>query len=155
VTITPEPYTVPAPIGFIPIASNPINSGADTFTPKAVESSTITAQENQPAPTATDDTIDPATVVPPGRLLLATGLDARAEKSFSNVNRVICDETTRFYTTSVKHFTIRNTKLKSTITLTDCYYATTIFEDIVSTTTETPVDYEETTQIQAITASAT
>lgn len=155
VTITSEPYTVPVPIGFTPIASNPINAGADTFTPKAVESSTTITQDNQPAPTVTDDTIDPATVVPPGRLLLATGLHARAEKSFSNVNRVICDETTRFYTTSVKPFTVRNTKLTSTITLTDYYYATTTFEDIVSTTTETPVDSEETTEIQAFTESTT
>lgn len=119
------------------------------------ESSTTITQDNQPEPTVTDDTIDPATAVPPGRLLLATGLHARAEKSFSNVNRVICDETTRFYTTSVKPFTVRNTKLTSTITLTDYYYATTTFEDTVSTTTETPVDYEETTEMQAFTESTT
>jgi len=155
VSITPESYTIPAPIGFTPIASNPINAGADTFTPKAVASSTIITQDNPPAPSATDDTIDPATVVPPGRLLLATGLHARAEKSFSNVNRVICDETTRFYTTSVKPFTVRNTKLTSTITLTDYYYPTTTFEDTVSTATETPVDHEETTEIQAFTESTT
>ena len=151
VTITPEAYTVAAPIGFTPIASNPMNAGADTFTPKAVESSSITTQDNQPTPSATGDTIDPATVVPPGRLMLATGLHVRAEKSLSNVNRVICDETTRFYTTSVKPSTVRNTKLTSTVTPTDYYYDTTTFVDTVSTTTETPVGYEETTESKATT----
>ena len=155
VTITPEPYTVAAPNGFTPIASNPINAGADTFTPKAVESSTIITQDNQPAPTVTDDTIDPATVVPPGRLLLATGLHVRAEKSFSNVNRVICDETTRFYTTSVKPFTVRNSKLTSTFTWPFFGTITTVFQDNISTTTETPIAYEETTEIETITESTT
>lgn len=78
-------------------------------------------------------------------------MHARAEKSFSNVNRVICDETTRFYTTSVKPFTVRNTRLTSTVTLTDYYYATTTFEYTVSTTTETPIDYEDTTEIKVFT----
>ena len=90
-------------------------------------------------------------MVPPGRLLLATGLHARAEKSFSNVNRVICDETTRFYTTGVKPFTVRHSILTSTVTWFNFNSVTTVFEDSVSTTTQTPVDYEETTEIQVTT----
>ena len=99
----------------------------------------------------TDDTVDSATVVPPGRLLLATGLQIRAEKSFSNVNRVICDETTRYYTTSVKPFTVRHSYLTSTVTNTNYGNVTITYEDFVSTVTEFPVAYEETTEIKAIT----
>lgn len=150
-TITPEPYIVPAPIGFTPIASNPLNAGADTFTPSAVQSSTITTQDQQLVLTTTDDTIDPSTVTPPGRLLLAPGLHVRAEKSFSNVNRVVCDETTRFYTTSVNPFTVRHSTLTRTLTWFDFVSITTVYQDSVSTTTETPFAHEETTEIQVTT----
>lgn len=154
-TVTPEPYTVPAPLGFTPIASNPANAGANTFPAVAaaagVSSKTTASQNEAPMTSATDDTIDPTTVVPPGRLLLATGLHARAEKSFSNVNRVICDETTRYYTTSVKPFTVRHSYRTSTVTRTDYGTYTIVYEDTVSTETEFPVDYEATTEIKAIT----
>jgi hypothetical protein len=150
-TITPEPYTVPTPIGFTPIASNPLNAGADTLTPSTALSSTITTQNEQAVPTTTNDTIDPATVVPPGRLLLATGLHVLAEKSFSNVNRVICDETTRFITTSVKPFTVRHSTRTRTVTWFDFHNVTTAYQDSVSTTTEISFAYEETTKIQITT----
>ena len=155
VTIAPEPSTVSAPIDFTPIASNPANAGADRFTAVELSSVITTTQEEQPMETMTDDTDDAITVVPPGRLLVTTGLHIRAEKSFSNVNRVICDETTRFYTTSVKPFTVRHSTLTSTVTWTYWNVYTTIFQDIVSTATEFPVDYEEATEIVAITETAT
>lgn len=150
VTIAPEPYTVSAPIDFTPIASNPANAGADRFT--AVESSTATTttQEELPVETMTDDTVDSIAVIPPGRLL-----HVRAEKSFTNVNRVICDETTRFYTTSIVPSTVRHSTLTSTLTRTDYGISTTIFQDSVSTATEFPVVYEETTETVTITDTAT
>ena len=152
-TITSEPYTVPAPLGFTPIASNPINAGADLFT--AVDLSTTTTQNEQPVESGTDDTTDTAPDVSSGRRLLDTGLHIRAEKSFSNVNRVICDETTRYYTTSFKPFTVRHSTMTSTVTWFNYGSVATITESTVSTKTEVPVLYEETTETVATTNIAT
>jgi hypothetical protein len=212
-TITQGPYTVPAPADFTPIASNPSNAGANTFTTvqsststqndgqlttsssaatsdtAAVQSSTSTQHDGQLTTSSmhtasdtttvqssttiqeevqlttsgtdpdvtTDTTLPDATedTTPPGMRLLANVLHVRAEKSFSNVNRVICDETTTFVVTSVRPFTVRNTRLTSTATRQGVnaveFPTATSFE----TTTETLVPYEDVTETVAITETET
>jgi hypothetical protein len=121
----------------------------------AVQSWTTTQEEQQAVTTGTDPdaTIDAA---PPGmRRLLANGLHVRAEKSFSNVNRVICDETTTFVVTSVRPFTVRHTTLSSTATVqgvNDVEFPTvTNFQTI----TEFQVPYADVVETVAITETET
>lgn len=82
--------------------------------------------------------------------MLDGDLHIRAEKSYSNVNRVICDETTSFITTSARPFTVRHTTLTSTTTLWNGYIVTST-QNGTSTTTEFPNPYEETTETVTIT----
>ena len=204
VTATPEPYTVSAPADFTPIASNPINAGANTFT--AVQSSMSTQEDGQlttistdttgdtisvPSSTGTQDggqlatsstgttrqsstttqaedqlttsgtdpgpTSDSAADTPPGMRFLANdGLHVRAEKSFSNVNRVICDETTTLITTSVRPFTVRHTTLTTTSTV-PCFFCLDQVAVITSfeTTTVTAVPYADVVETVAITETET
>jgi hypothetical protein len=81
----------------------------------------------------------------------------RAEKSYSNVNRVICDETTSLITTSTRPFTVRHTTLTSTVTLWTYYVHATLTESFVSTTTATQdsTAYEESTASVAVTETTT
>lgn len=133
VTITPIPTILPTPAGFTPIGSNPANAGANTYSAFMVP---------------------PTTDVPiPGIRLLADGLQVRAEKSYSNVNRVICDETTSFITTSVRPFSVRHTMLTTTLTYWDGSF-TTLTQDVVLTTTESQA-YEDTTETLTTTETAT
>jgi hypothetical protein len=62
------------------------------------------------APSPTQETDNAAYDLLPQRKTLPAATDLhihiRAEKSYSNVNRVICDETTSFITTSTRPFTV-------------------------------------------------
>jgi len=82
--------------------------------------------------------------------LLDGDVHIRAEKSYSNVNRVICDETTSFITTSARPFTVRHT----TLTITSTYWngiIVTSTQNISSTTTEFPNAYEDVTETVTVT----
>jgi hypothetical protein len=220
-TIPPVPYTVPTPPGFTPIASNPINAGANTYggiissidvvsttltastTSADVDSSTQTetasfTQADSTTSTDVDSSIqtDPTLITdvlsttltdsttstdsdrntqtnpptPPEeeepdpaaatnlrlqkklQLAAETHLHVRAEKSYSNVNRVICDATTTFITTSYRPFTVRHTMFTSTQTFFYWHYTDTILaQSFTSTTTQFSTAYEETTETISVT----
>jgi hypothetical protein len=173
VTVAPTPYTVPAPPGFTPIASNPLNAGANTLGREASSkdvlsstqtdstTSTMAVARLQAAASPTQETNNaaPDLLLQRNPLPAATDLHIhiRAEKSYSNVNRVICDETTSLITTSTRPFTVRHTTLTSTVTLWTYYVHTTLTEGFASTTTATQdsTAYEETTASVAVTETTT
>jgi hypothetical protein len=115
----------------------------------------------QAAPSPTQETNNAAYDLLPQRKPLPAATDLhihiRAEKSYSDVNRVICDETTSFITTSTRPFTVRHTTLTSTFTFYTYHFHTTVTESFVSTTTATQYStaYEETTTTIPVTETIT
>jgi hypothetical protein len=232
-TIPPVPYTMPTPPGFTPIASNPINAGANTYggitsstdvvsttltastTSADVDSSTQTdptsstqtetasfTQADSTTSTDVDSSIqtDPTSITdvlsttltdsttstdrdrntqtdpptPPEeeepdsaaatnlrlqkklQLAAENHLHVLAEKSYSNVNRVICDATTTFITTSYRPFTVRHTMFTSTQTFFHWHYTdTTLAQSFTSTTTQFSTAYEETIETISVTDTIT